>query len=127
MEEKYTLTDVLYELRDNIFRNIHVANIGIIKEIIKGDKIDRYRVEVVPLVKGESSIINECYAINGININKNDLVLIIYTDRINTLSISQYLDGASISRISTLSNLHNYVNAIIIGKINKKEINNEQL
>lgn len=125
MDEQISLSQVFEAFKANMQNNLHVADCGIITNI-DNSGITLYSVTLVPVVDTKFTIY--CYALENLVLQKDDLVLVLYTDKQNKQTIEEYSNNMKLNNLSktkeTISK-HSYNYGIIIGKIDttKKEVN----
>lgn len=106
--------EVLLVLKANIFRELNVATLGIVKEI----KDNTYVVNPFPTLNTENKETNiEVIKVSNVEININDVVVILFMDRNFIQNLNQLKNNQKLSQLSKNVVLHSKNFGIIIGKI----------
>lgn len=106
--------EVLLTLKANIFRDLKVATLGIVKEI----KDKKFIVNPFPTIIDENKERNiETFCIDGLQINQNDIVVVLFLDRNFIQNLNQATNNQKLTQLNKNVVLHSENFGIIIGKI----------
>lgn len=105
------LMAVCTELKANIFRNLKVATLG--KVISINNNI--IKCKPFPLIENETEKIIDCYSLNHLNLQKNDIVLILFIDRNFIQNLKQIKNDQKLTRLQQNVDLHSDKFGIVIG------------
>lgn len=107
------LLKVLLKLESKTMKDIHVAS------ICKVVSVDEPTVSVkpYPLLYNESEKVIKCYYLEGLHLNVNDIVVVLYTDREYSQVLKQLKMRQEPSKLNKSSELHSEKYGIIIGLI----------
>lgn len=97
---------VLLALKDNVMRNLHCAELGIVKKIDSTIQCE--------LVNAPNININ-CVKLKSVELKQNDIVLIIYTDSNFTENLKRFKNHKN--RENTINDMHSQQNGVVIGVI----------
>lgn len=106
--------EVLLALKRNIFRDLKVASLGQVKEV--GDSI--IKVIPFPTYSNESEITIDCFKLKNIEVEKNDVVLVLFLDRNFIQNFKQIKNNQVKTKLDSKNvELHSTKYAIIIGTL----------
>lgn len=104
---------VLLALEAKTMRDLHVASIAKVVDATT----EPYTCQLIPTFKDEKEKNIFAYCLEGITLENNDWVLILFTDRNFIRNLKQARLNQNISNIESQSELHSQTYGIIIGKI----------
>lgn len=104
---------VLLAVKDKAMRDTHVATIAKVIEL--GDMT--HRCSIIPTLKDESEKFVQAYYLEGLELDVDDIVLILFTDRNFTQNLRQLHYNQKLSPLEGQSELHSQSYGIIIGKV----------
>lgn len=107
------LLTVLLTVKSNILRDLKVASLGVVKEI----EDNNYIVKLFPLLQNENEKTILCFKLKDITIVKNDVVLILFTDRNFIQNLKQIKLNQTLTKLTENYDLHSHNYGIIIGKL----------
>lgn len=107
------LLTVLLTVKSNILRDLKVASLGVVKEI----EDNNYVVKLFPLLQNENEKTILCFKLKDITIVKNDVVLILFTDRNFIQNLKQIKLNQTLTKLTENYDLHSHNYGIIIGKL----------
>lgn len=111
--EEVDLLKVLLALKSNIMRDLHVATFGIVKTINNNE----YYVKPLPTIKGADAKNLVCVnAYNG-ELQLEDIVLILFTDRNSIQALKQAKNKQQITELTNDEDLHSEKYGVIISKV----------
>lgn len=106
--------EVLLALKKNIFRDLKVASLGQVKEVNDSN----ISVSLFPTYSNESELYINCYKLNNLEINKNDVVLVLFLDKNFIQNLNQIKNNQTKSTLDSNNiELHSLKYGIIIGVI----------
>lgn len=108
--EASSILDVCLTLKDNIMRNLSVADIAILSQV----NDDKYICKSI-----SDGSIYECYMLESVNCSPNDVVLVIFTNCDNRKNIERISKGDT-EIIDDVNYEHSTNCGVIIGKISTK-------
>ena len=107
------LLTVLLTVKSNILRDLKVASLGVVKEI----EDNNYIVKLFPLLQNENEKTILCFKLKDITIIKDDIVLILFTDRNFIQNLKQIKLNQTLTKLTENYDLHSHNYGIIIGKL----------
>lgn len=107
------LLTVLLTVKSNILRDLKVASLGVVKEI----EDNNYIVKLFPLLQNENDKTILCFKLKDITIVKDDIVLILFTDRNFIQNLKQIKLNQTLTKLTENYDLHSHNYGIIIGKL----------
>lgn len=111
---------VLFALKANIMRDLHVATLG---KVIEQTDIT-FLVKPFPLTTEEDEKVIKCYCLKDLTISVDDIAVVLYIDRDFIQALKQIKLGQEPSRINKSSELHSEKYGIIIGIVSLESQNN---
>lgn len=104
--------EVLLALKRNIFKSLKVSSLGQVKELNEST----INVGLFPIYSDETEITIECYKLKDLEINKNDVVLVLFLDRNFKQNLNQVKNNQNKTNLnSNNSELHSLKYGIIVG------------
>lgn len=107
------LLTVLLTVKSNILRDLKVASLGVVKEI----EDNNYIVKLFPLLQNENEKTILCFKLKDMTIVKDDVVLILFTDRNFIQNLKQIKLNQTLTKLTENYDLHSHNYGIIIGKL----------
>ena len=125
MEEKYAgrnteeadLIKVLLAVKASTMRDLHVASLGIIKDISN----DEYSIKTFPTIKGSSDKNIVCLNCYSGTLSIGDIVLVLFTDRNTIQTLRQAKSRQKLTELTNDEELHSEKFGVIIARINFNE------
>lgn len=106
--------EVLLVLKRNILKNLKVASLAQVKEI-GGSTI---KVSLFPIYSNETELTIECYKLKNLEVEKNNIVLILFLDRNFIQNLKQIQSNQNKTNLDSNNiELHSLKYGIIIGVI----------
>ena len=106
--------EVLLALKRNILRDLKVASLGIVKSI--QDNI--IKVNLFPTYTNENEITIDCYCLKNLEVNKDNVVLVLFLDRNFIQNLNQKNNNQQLTRIDSKNiELHSFKYGVVIGII----------
>lgn len=106
--------EVLLALKRNILRDLKVASLGIVKSI----KDNIIKVNLFPTYTNESEITIDCYCLKNLEVNKNNVVLVLFLDRNFIQNLNQKNNNQQLTKIDSKNiELHSLKYGVVIGII----------
>lgn len=106
--------EVLLALKRNILRDLKVASLGIVKSI----KDNIIKVNLFPTYTNESEITIDCYCLKNLEVNKDNVVLVLFLDRNFIQNLNQKNNNQQLTKIDSKNiELHSLKYGVIIGII----------
>ena len=106
--------EVLLALKRNILRDLKVASLGIVKSI----KDNIIKVNLFPTYTNESEITIDCYCLKNLEINKDNVVLVLFLDRNFIQNLNQKNNNQQLTKIDSKNiELHSLRYGVVIGII----------
>lgn len=106
--------EVLLALKRNILRDLKVASLGIVKSI----KDNIIKVNLFPTYTNESEITIDCYCLKNLEVNKDNVVLVLFLDRNFIQNLNQKNNNQQLTRIDSKNiELHSLKYGVVIGII----------
>ena len=106
--------EVLLALKRNILRDLKVASLGIVKSI----KDNIIKVNLFPTYTNESEITIDCYCLKNLEVNKDNVVLVLFLDRNFIQNLNQKNNNQQLTKVDSKNNeLHSLKYGVVIGII----------
>ena len=106
--------EVLLALKRNILRDLKVASLGIVKSI----KDNIIKVNLFPTYTNESEITIDCYCLKNLEVNKDNVVLVLFLDRNFIQNLNQKNNNQRLTNIDSKNiELHSLKYGVVIGII----------
>lgn len=106
--------EVLLALKRNILRDLKVASLGIVKSI----KDNIIKVNLFPTYTNESEITIDCYCLKNLEVNKDNVVLVLFLDRNFIQNLNQKNNNQQLTKIDSNNiELHSLKYGVVIGII----------
>ena len=106
--------EVLLALKRNILRDLKVASLGIVKSI----KDNIIKVNLFPTYTNESEITIDCYCLKNLEVNKDNVVLVLFLDRNFIQNLNQKNNNQQLTKVDSKNiELHSLKYGVIIGII----------
>ena len=106
--------EVLLALKRNILRDLKVASLGIVKSI----KDNIIKVNLFPTYTNESEITIDCYCLKNLEVNKDNVVLVLFLDRNFIQNLNQKNNNQQLTNIDSKNiELHSLKYGVVIGII----------
>lgn len=106
--------EVLLALKRNILRDLKVASLGIVKSI----KDNIIKVNLFPTYTNESEITIDCYCLKNLEVNKDNVVLVLFLDRNFIQNLNQKNNNQQLTKIDSKNiELHSLKYGVVIGII----------
>lgn len=106
--------EVLLALKRNILRDLKVASLGIVKSI----KDNIIKVNLFPTYTNESEITIDCYCLKSLEVNKDNVVLVLFLDRNFIQNLNQKNNNQQLTKIDSKNiELHSLKYGVVIGII----------
>lgn len=106
--------EVLLALKRNILRDLKVASLGIVKSI----KDNIIKVNLFPTYTNESEITIDCYCLKNLEVNKDNVVLVLFLDRNFIQNLNQKNNNQQLTRVDSKNiELHSLKYGVVIGII----------
>lgn len=106
--------EVLLALKRNILRDLKVASLGIVKSI----KDNIIKVNLFPTYTKESEITIDCYCLKNLEVNKDNVVLVLFLDRNFIQNLNQKNNNQQFTKIDSKNiELHSLKYGVVIGII----------
>lgn len=106
--------EVLLALKRNILRDLKVASLGIVKSI----KDNIIKVNLFPTYTNESEITIDCYCLKNLEVNKDDVVLVLFLDRNFIQNLNQKNNNQQLTKVDSKNiELHSLKYGVVIGII----------
>lgn len=106
--------EVLLALKRNILRDLKVASLGIVKSI----KDNIIKVNLFPTYTNESEITIDCYCLKNLEVNKDNVVLVLFLDRNFIQNLNQKNNNQQFTRVDSKNiELHSLKYGVVIGII----------
>ena len=106
--------EVLLALKRNILRDLKVASLGIVKSI----KDNIIKVNLFPTYTNESEITIDCYCLKNLEVNKDNVVLVLFLDRNFIQNLNQKNNNQQLTKEKTKNiELHSLKYGVVIGII----------
>lgn len=115
--EDVDLLKILLALKANTMRDLHVATLGILRNIDENE----YVVRPFPNVKGAEQ--KNIICVNGYNntLSIDDIVVVLFTDRNSIQALKQARNRQHITELTNDEDLHSERYGVIISKISFNE------
>ena len=106
--------EVLLALKRNILRDLKVASLGIVKSI----KDNIIKVNLFPTYTNESEITIDCYCLKNLEVNKDNVVLVLFIDRNFIQNLNQKNNNQQLTKVDSKNiELHSLKYGVVIGII----------
>lgn len=106
--------EVLLALKRNILRDLKVASLGIVKSI----KDNIIKVNLFPTYTNESEITIDCYCLKNLEVNKDNVVLVLFLDRNFIQNLNQKNNNQQLTKVDSRNiELHSLKYGVVIGII----------
>ena len=106
--------EVLLALKRNILRDLKVASLGIVKSI----KDNIIKVNLFPTYTNESEITIDCYCLKNLEVNKDNVVLVLFLDRNINQNLKQKNNNQQLTKVDSKNiELHSLKYGVVIGII----------
>lgn len=106
--------EVLLALKRNILRDLKVASLGIVKSI----KDNIIKVNLFPTYTNESEITIDCYCLKNLEVNKDNVVLVLFLDRNFIQNLNQKNNSQQLTKVDSKNiELHSLKYGVVIGII----------
>lgn len=106
--------EVLLALKRNILRDLKVASLGIVKSI----KDNIIKVNLFPAYTNESEITIDCYCLKNLEVNKDNVVLVLFLDRNFIQNLNQKNNNQQLTKVDSKNiELHSLKYGVVIGII----------
>lgn len=106
--------EVLLALKRNILRDLKVASLGIVKSI----KDNIIKVNLFPTYTNESEITIDCYCLKNLEVNKDNVVLVLFLDRNFIQNLNQKNNNQRLTKVDSKNiELHSLKYGVVIGII----------
>lgn len=106
--------EVLLALKRNILRDLKVASLGIVKSI----KDNIIKVNLFPTYTNESEITIDCYCLKNLEVNKDNVVLVLFLDRNFIQNLNQKNNNQQLTKVDSKNiELHSLKYGVVIGII----------
>lgn len=106
--------EVLLALKRNILRDLKVASLGIVKSI----KDNIIKVNLFPTYTNESEITIDCYCLKNLEVNKDNVVLVLFLDRNFIQNLNQKNNNQQFTKVDSKNiELHSLKYGVVIGII----------
>lgn len=106
--------EVLLALKRNILRDLKVASLGIVKSI----KDNIIKVNLFPTYANESEITIDCYCLKNLEVNKDNVVLVLFLDRNFIQNLNQKNNNQQLTKVDSKNiELHSLKYGVVIGII----------
>ena len=106
--------EVLLALKRNILRDLKVASLGIVKSI----KDNIIKVNLFPTYTNESEITIDCYCLKNLEVNKDNVVLVLFLDRNFIQNLNQKNNNQQLNKVDSKNiELHSLKYGVVIGII----------
>lgn len=104
--------EVLLALKRNILRDLKVASLGIVKSI----KDNIIKVNLFPTYTNESKITIDCYCLKNLEVNKDNVVLVLFLDRNFIQNLNQKNNSQQLTKVDSKNiELHSLKYGVVIG------------
>lgn len=106
--------EVLLALKRNILRDLKVASLGIVKSI----KDNIIKVNLFPTYTNENEITIDCYCLKNLEVNKDNVVLVLFLDRNFIQNLNQKNNNQQFTKVDSKNiELHSLKYGVVIGII----------
>lgn len=107
---------VLLQLKTITKKETHVATLAIVSDTSKSGE-GLYTCQIIPTLNDENDKMISVYCVEGLTLQENDVVLILFLDNNFVQNLKQIRRGQKISKLQSQSETHSESYGIIINKV----------